>query len=85
MKELKKFDRWMRKIQNVHYANNDLMLKAYQIIMNKQANKTVIFNDNIAVIEDLWTKKTPFYKKRAFNSTHVTKRIEEKLKEKRAS
>jgi len=33
LKEVKKFDKWMRKtIQSVHYANNEKMCNAYQRI-----------------------------------------------------
>lgn len=32
IKEAKKFDSWLRKIKNVHYANNEKLLEAYSRI-----------------------------------------------------
>ena len=35
LKQIKKFDKWMRKVvQSVHYSNNEKMYKAYQKITN---------------------------------------------------
>lgn len=38
MKPVLKFDSWMRKIKNVHYSDNDKMLKAYQKIEEPKMN-----------------------------------------------
>jgi hypothetical protein len=32
IEEAKNFDKWMRKISNIHYSNNDRMLTAYSKI-----------------------------------------------------
>lgn len=36
MKKLTNFDRWMKHINNVHYANNERMTNAYEILAENE-------------------------------------------------
>ena len=36
MEKINNFDNWMRKINNIHYANNEQMLNAYNKIKTNE-------------------------------------------------